>query len=737
MTLSIWRFAHLALAFVSTLFLVILSVTGVILAYDAVNEKMPAYRIKDINSVNLAECIPALSKIYPEIIELSVDHNQFVTIDATNEEGEHVKAYIDPRDGRVLGQIVPKSDFIQWNISLHRSLFLKETGRIIVGVVSFLLLLIAISGVILIVKRQQGVRHFFAKINRDFFSQYFHVVSGRLFLVPILIIALTGTYLFMVRIGVMNQDEVELPGVDAPGVVQPAEPVALEKNKFPVFRQTKLADVEKIEFPLFEGDPEEFYILKLRDKTIRVNQIDGTIAGQTSYNDTVIFEKLSLDLHTGRTNILWAIVLGFSSLNILAFIYTGFVMTLKRTRTKIRNKFKAESAEIVVLAGTENGSTLFFANQIHQQLLADGKRSFISEMNQYKAYPQAQHLIVFTSTYGLGSPPANATHFTDLVQKISQQQDISFSVVGFGSKAYADFCEFAKDVDQLLEKQQWAKRHLNLYTVNDKSPEEFVRWVHAWSEKSLTALATAPALYTTKQVGLKNLKVVEKTLVSADNATFKIVLAPESPGVFQSGDLLAIYPAGDSRERFYSIGQNNGMVQLMVKLYENGLGSGYLYKLEVNSKLKARIMHNPGFHFPQKAGSVVMIANGTGIAPFLGMVMNNHANIPVRMYAGFRYDNQLTEQYRQFASFEIGQKRLESLNIAHSRGAEPQYVMDLIRTDAEYFTDLLRNRGVIMICGSLRMQKDVELLLDELCLSKNNQSLSFYKSRNQLMTDCY
>lgn len=732
MTLSIWRYAHLALAFISALFLIILSITGVILAFDAVNEKIPAYRIEEINSVNLAECIPALSKIYPEIIELSVDHNQFVTIDATNEKGDHVKAYIDPRNGKILGQIVPKSEFIQWNISLHRSLFLKETGRIAVGIVSFLLFLITISGAILIVKRQQGVRHFFAKINRDFFSQYFHVVSGRLFLIPILIISLTGTYLFLVRIGIMKQDENQ-------SVIntQSAEAATLEPAKFPVFQQTKLADIEKIEFPLMADDPEEFYILKLRDKTIRVNQIDGTIAEQTSYSATTIFEKLSLDLHTGRTNMVWAIILVFSSLNILAFIYTGFVMTFKRTRTKIKNKFKAENAEIVILAGTENGSTLFFANQIHQQLLADGKRSFISEMNRYRAYPQAQHLIIFASTYGLGSPPANATHFMDLVHKTKQQQDITFSIVGFGSKAYPDFCQFAKDADQLLEKQEWAKRYLNLYTVNDKSPEEFVPWVHAWSEKSLTALATAPAIYTTKQVGLKNLKVVEKTLISEDNATFKIVLAPERGNSFQSGDLLAIYPAGDSRERFYSIGQNNGMVQLMVKLHENGLGSGYLYQLEVNSKLKARIMHNPGFHFPQKATSVVMIANGTGIAPFLGMIMNNRANVAVRMYAGFRYDNELTERYRQFATTEMKQKHLESLNLAFSRGTEPQYVMDLIRRDAEYFTNLLTNHGVIMICGSLTMQKDVELLLEELCMSKNIQRLSFYKSRNQLMTDCY
>jgi sulfite reductase (NADPH) flavoprotein alpha-component len=732
MTLSIWRYAHLALAFISALFLIILSVTGIILAFDAVNEKMPGHRIDGLDTVTLAACIPALSEIYPEILELSVDHNQFVTIDATDQNGDHVKAYIDPRSGKILGEIVPKSEFIQWNISLHRSLFLKETGRIVVGVVSFLLFLISISGVILIAKRQQGIRHFFAKINRDFFSQYFHVVSGRLFLIPVLVIALTGTYLFLVRIGIMAQTPPQTEDILAQ-----AESPSRKIGEFPVFMQTRLSDVEKIEFPLMADDPEEFFILKLRDKVLTVDQISGEIIEQISHPYTVILEKLSLDLHTGRTNMFWAIILGLSSLNILAFIYTGFDMTFRRTRNKIKNKFKAESAEIVILVGTENGSTLFFANQIHQQLLADGKRSFVSEMNQYRTYPQAKQLIIFTSTYGLGSAPANADEFENLILKTKQQQDVCFSIVGFGSKAYEDFCEFAKHVDRILDHQHWAKRYLDLYTVNDKSPEEFVQWVHAWSEKSLTALATAPALYTTRQVGLKNLRVVEKTQVSEDNKTFKILLAPQSGSVFQSGDLLAIYPASDSRERFYSIGQNNGMIQLMVKLYENGLGSSYLYQLEIDSKVKARIMHNPGFHFPQKATGVIMIANGTGIAPFLGMVMNNRTNIPARLYAGFRYDNELTEQYRQFASAEIENRRLQSLHIAYSRGEKPQYVMELIREDAHYFADLLENEGVIMICGSLKMQKDVELLLDELCVLRNGKTLGFYKSRNQLMTDCY
>lgn len=732
MTLSIWRYAHLTLAIISCVFMLILSVTGVILAIDAVNEKVPAYRSGNFDSLNLAQVIPALQEVYPEIIELAVDHNQFVTLEATDEDGNSIKAYVDPLDGKVLGQVEPKSDFVQWNLALHRSLFLKETGRIIVGVVSFLLFLICISGIVLIIKRQQGIRHFFAKINRDFFAQYFHVASGRLLLIPVLALALTGTYLFLIRIEVVKKPAQETITSAVSDEAVPAKPA-----EFPVFQQTLLSEVEKVEFPFMEDDPEEFFVLKLKERVVSVHQISGEIVEETPHAYAAVLEKLSLDIHTGRTSIIWAIILGLSSLNIVAFIYTGFEITFRRTRTRISNKFKAADAEIVLLVGTENGSTLFFANQIHHQLLVSGKRSFLTEMNQFESYPNATHLLVFTSTYGLGTAPSNASGFEALLPKVPQSRTIRYAVIGFGSMAYPDFCKYAQHIDQLLALQPWAARYLDLHTVNDKSTGEFVKWVHAWSEKALIPLATAPALYTTKVAGLKKLRVVEKTSVSEDNTTFKVLLKPESGITFQSGDLLTIYPAGDQRERYYSIGRHNDMIQLVVKLYPDGLGSGYLYNLEADQSIQARVVMNATFHFPEHAGGVVMIANGTGIAPFLGMIMNNHKKRNVRLYAGFRYRNELTRQYRQFAEEEIVRQRLTHFEIAYSREEKKEYVMDLIRKDEQYFADLLENSGVIMICGSLRMHKDVEIVLNEICLARNQKQLSYYLDRNQILSDCY
>ena len=125
MTLSFWRYLHLALAVFSAAFLVLASATGVILAVDAIQEKTPPYKVENFEKITLEETLPALKKAYPEITELNIDHNHFVTLQGIDRKDNDVNAYIDPRTGKILGEPIKKSAFIQWTTALHRSLFLK------------------------------------------------------------------------------------------------------------------------------------------------------------------------------------------------------------------------------------------------------------------------------------------------------------------------------------------------------------------------------------------------------------------------------------------------------------------------------------------------------------------------------------------------------------------------------------------------------------------------------------
>ena len=63
--------------------------------------------------------------------------------------------------------------------------------------------------------------------------------------------------------------------------------------------------------------------------------------------------------------------------------------------------------------------------------------------------------------------------------------------------------------------------------------------------------------------------------------------------------------------------------------------------------------------------------------------------------------------------------------------------MQIIEAQAQLIADKLAAGAVVMICGSLAMQKDVEVVLDKIVATHNDKSLTFYKEQNQIKTDCY
>lgn len=731
MTLSVWRFAHLALAICSCIFLALAAVTGIILAVDAAGERANAHRIDDLSQLSLADAMVTLQHSYAEITEITVDHNDAVTIQAFDDEGNSIDAFINPHTGDILGQQAAKSSFIQWVTALHRSLFLKEIGRLFVGLSSFLLLLITVTGIILIIQRQHHIRYFFSKIVKENFAQYYHVVSGRLLLIPVVILAATGTYLSMVRFNL-------LPVHYSPMVDETPEfneEYRKEPTQFVLFKNTFMSDIKKVEFP-FSDDPEEFFRLKLDDRELVVDQFTGQVIIEASYPWSVVADELSFDLHTGRTSIVWAVILGAASMNILLFIWTGFTISLRRMVGRAKNKFKADECEYVILVGSENGSTLKFANSIHQQLLAFGQTSFLTEMNNYSVFRSAKHIVIFTSTYGLGDPPSDARKFLALLEQFSQPNPVDVSVVGFGSKAYPEFCKFAEDVVDKLQYQPWCRLTAPLFTVNDKSLEEFTNWVQLFNAQTQLSLVTTPAFYNKARLNQNKFKVTEKIIRQGDQS-FIISLKPLTGAKFKSGDLLAIHPANDGRERFYSIGRIDNAIQLVVKLHPSGLGSEYLFALQSGAIIEGRIVKNPLFHFPVKAKEVIMISNGTGIAPFLGMITENKKKNPTHLYCGFSKSTAITTQCYEQIHALIRKQQVSNFQVAYSREGNSCYVMDLLKNDGDNVYKILAKGGVVMICGSMHMQQRVEKVIDEICAARNGVGVEYYKSKKQILADCY
>lgn len=728
MTLSIWRYSHLVLAISSSVFIFLASITGIILAIQPISEQLEPYKTEDLGSLSIAETVTVFQDSYPEIIEITVDHNDFVIASVFTNDGKNLEGYFNPRTAEFLGDHMKPSPFFQWITNFHRSLFLKSTGRFLVGLGSFLLFLIAITGSILILKRQKGFIKFFSRIIKDNFNQYWHIVLGRLSLIPIIIITLTGVYLSLEKFDALpkvdHKHHIDYDSIQT----TPKQPIA----NFDIFKNTPLSELQSLEFP-FSSDVEDVFTLQLDSKNMIINQYTGAILSSIKTSWVHTFSKLSLELHTGKGSIIWAIILAIASINILFFIYSGFAMTFKRRASKIKNAHAVSEAETLILVGSENGSTFQFANAFYKQLLLQKQKVHIAHLNHFKLTHKTKHIIVYTATYGQGEAPSNATKFLKTLQYTASNPNISYAVVGFGSLSYPNYCQFAIDVDDALKPK--FTQALKPFKINDKSIESFQKWVGLWSQHMHLDISIPEADLTSKPKHLKSFKVTHKTKVENNcDDTFLLQIEPQHRNRFTSGDLLAIYPKNDHRERLYSIGRVDHKVQLSIKLHYKGIGSTTLNDLEIDDNLKARIIRNAGFHAPKRK-TTIMIANGTGIAPFLGMLDQNRAK-RMHLYFGLRTAKSKA-LYHEAIQQALHSNQLSSIKYALSQEENSCYVQDLILEDETFIANTLKHNGTIMICGSLAMYEGVLEVLKYIISKHLNASLEYYLNRQQIKSDCY
>lgn len=723
MQTSLWRSIHGILACLVSLFLIIASVTGGILAFNQFWES--THTPHRIGQETLSELVPKIQNQLSEISELEVVHQQII-VKGFDDEMNEVTAVVEPSTGQLMGAPTSPPEWIKTVTTLHRSLFLHEMGRSIVGGVSVLFLFSLLSGFILLYIRQG--RRWLSNSEMRNKADFIHFLGGKWFSLPLMIIALTGSILFLFRLGWLEEKETPTIALSAQHTKK------IDIQDFPIFKNTPVKEVQKLTFPLFE-DEEEFFELTTLTQKLKINQQTGDVISRQEFPATHHLSYYNKAIHTGEIHWAWALVLFLSSWIILLMVSSGVWLWLNRRPQHLKNQYTAEEAEYIILVGSEGGTTWAFAEKIYQQLLNLKQKVFLAYLNDFQSFPKAKYLIIFTSTYGDGDAPHHAEKAFNLIKNTAQQSPIQYTVLGFGSKSYPNFCGFAKDLDQCLAEMPWAEPLLPLHTVNDRSLEEIAQWATAWNEKHRLQLMSNPMYYHLNIVPTETLTVINKSDLDTENQTFSIVFKTSYQD-FSSGDILAIYPENNEKERLYSIGKVGQDLHLMVKLHPHGLGSQFLHQLTVGTQLKGRIIKNPYFHLPAQAPAVLMIANGTGIAPFLGMIRNA---TPVKkyLYAGFRHRTTATINIEKEALNFAQHHHIQEVKTGYSQSETPQYVTDLVRENIATVASILRNQGVVMICGALAMQKDVEALLDTLLPHYQLHSVAYYKEQHQILTDCY
>lgn len=723
MVLSIWRKAHLLFAITSAVFLLLLSITGVILSFAPISNTLSDSYISNSSTISVGEVIHILEEKYDEIFEINFTQDDFLKISVMTSEGEFATFYADPQTGEKLADIEEESVVFSFSRTLHRSLYAGAAGRIIVGVAAFLLLLIVFSGMVLIVKRQLGIKQFFGKIVKENVYQYSHVWLSRLSLFFIFIISFTGVYLSLEHFEFFTSKNIDHK------IENGLESSQVSHHTFTIFKETPLSELQDLQFP-FSNDPEDYFQMRSDDHDYIVNQFDGKIISKISVGVSHQFYQLMFSWHTGNGNLFWSVILCLAALNIPFFIFTGFRMTWDRRKgTKRKNTHEKDSSNIILLVGSEGGTTLVYAKQLQDRLVNRGYKVFLDDLNNYTRYESIEHLIVMTSTYGRGEAPVNANTFLKKFKKVKQPHSYQYAVLGFGSTDYPDFCKFAKDVDEKLDKNAEAKELIPLYKVNRREKEAYKSWVTQWAIAAgmSESLSIKDEALETKKT---DFDVVENTIPTETiHQTFRLCLSGGNHS-FQSGDLLAVAPLNEE-ERLYSIAKDkNGNLTLFIRKHELGVCSTYLSRLKVGEKIEARIQENTTFHYPKDAECIIGIGNGTGIGPLLGMVEENNKTDFHLFWGGksraieLLFGDQLTDA--------IEKGKLTSFCSAYSQqeGQVSQYVQDALVEKQDVLRKLAStySKCYVMICGSLNMRDAVLETIKEINLSIDD---------DDIRSDCY
>lgn len=731
MTLSIWRYSHLILAVSSAVFLVLASITGAILAIEPISQNIQSHSISGLDTINLSQTIDVLQNEYDTVLEIEVTPSNAVKANVLTKEGISEYIYINPLTGKKVADIEKKSPVFSWVTNLHRSLFLKGIGRFFVGFVSLLLCFIAVTGLLLLIKRQGGILKLYSKVKETNFNERYHVILGRWLLVPIIIIGATGVYLSAEKFSLLPESTIHHNyDNDASEVVQKKKIV-----EFSIFKNITLDKLRKLTFP-FSEDSEDYFEIALSDKELLIHQYNGKIISEIPYPFVKMASQLSLQLHTGQGSIIWSLVLLIASLSILFFIYSGFSMSLKRQKkSKINSpKFDKDECDIVLLVGSETGNTYVFAKAFCKALIKAGKKVFLSSLNEYTTYKKATQLVVFTATYGDGEAPSNARNFESNFKTIIPENNMQFSVVGFGSKLYPNYCHFAIKTDGLLHNSSNFKPFSPLTKINEQSQSEFQNWIEKWSKQANITLQLKSSKTQKKE---SPFTVLKRTDLNVDN-TFLLELKPNKNLKFQSGDLLSIRPNDNSNERLYSIAEIDKKIILSIKKHDLGICSSKLSQLNVKDMIPATIQQNKTFHFPENAKEVIMISNGTGIAPFLGMINNKTANkVKSYLFWGGRTKKSL-KIYSELIDKAFYNQKLSGLFVSFSKEeSQKKYVQNSITEKKDLICRVLSNNGIIMICGSIAMRNGVLDTLEAITQEVLKRPLIEFENNNQILTDCY
>ena len=735
-----FRLIHRWLGLIAGALALVIGITGAVLAVDPVIAAWQAKRAPpDLAVATLVERVSATVAGAEEIRRLP--SGDIVVYGFDN--GQPVASRIDPANGQVLGDY-QVSPLMRWVKNLHRSFLLGDVGRVTAAVVALSMGLLAISGLVLLQRRQGGWRRIFTKACGTGL-QRLHVTTGQVLVAVLGLSSITALVMSAVTFGFINVEHDAEPSVASTAPAQSPTPAAAAQ--LPLLQDTRVADLRKLNFPAAD-DPEDTWRLTTDDGEGWADRYTGQTLAWQNATAAQRLQDWALVLHTGASAWAWALVLGLGALSIPLFWGTGALLWWQGRRQvpRIANNRALPQADTLIFVASEGGSTWGFAEALHAALVRAGHTVHTSGLQNFRAGAKARHIFVLAATYGDGQAPAHAAR---ALARIAQQPTTAahVAVLAFGDRAFAAFCAYGHAVDEALRAKGWATL-LPLECIHQQSAQAFARWGHAVAQAQGQPLTID---YRTRLPATATLRLLSRQDFPGGDGQPTTVLrfAWPAPGWadrlrgrglrhFSAGDLVGVLPPGSPVPRFYSLasGWQDGFVEICVRQMPGGLCSGYLHGLQVGDYIQAFIRPNPAFVLGPARAPVVLIGAGTGVAPLAGFIRDNVRRTPMHLYYGLR------DPQRDYVfGAEIGQwlqtRHLSSLRTTFSRVPDGGgYVQDALRRDADRLRQWVAEGAIIRVCGSRAMAQGVAQALDDV-LARLPFSMQQLKAEGRYAEDIF
>jgi sulfite reductase (NADPH) flavoprotein alpha-component len=737
------RKIHSLPGLISALVVMLMGITGAVLSVDPAMDRLGTSIPAHLSAAELASRVVAH---YPGVQQLQRTPSGSLIVYFQGDSGAGADR-IDPLNGSRIEPYAP-SAFSRWVKQLHRSLLLDTVGRVASGVTALAMLMLCVSGILLLVKRVGGWRQLARPLHGSR-SQRWHAKVGRIAVFGLLLSALTGTYMSAATFSLVSdgmQNEPDFPAATSGGPPAPAA-------RLPALVATDLKDLRELVFPA-PGDLAAVYTLRTAQGDGYVDQSSGALLAYRAHSGTREAYELVYQLHTGEG--LWwlGLMLGTCALGAPWMAVTGATVWWQRQRAKprIAGNSPVQSAETLILVGSENNSTWGFARVLHDALRKAGHRVHTAPMNQVSfQHCPARLLFILTATYGDGAAPASADQFLAQLARRPPDPTTRVAVLGFGDRQFPRFCQFAKDVDAAIH-AHGCQRLLELTTINRQSTQEFARWGNALGavlglDLVLEHTPAHPRMFSLclqERIDYGR-QEPEPTVVLRFAAGLQ--LAPSGlvqrlsqrnrlPH-FEAGDLAGVIPPGNAMPRFYSLasGSSNGILEICVRKQGGGVCSTYLHGLQVGDCIEAFIQPNPQFRPASGKAPVILIGAGTGIGPLAGFIRNNTGKHPMYLYWGGR-DPESDFLYEPELKNYLADCRLTQLHTAFSRVDNGMRVQTRLTEDADKMRKLIEDGGQVLVCGSSAMARSVRMALDEV-LAPINLSVQTLSTTGRYREDVF